>query len=324
MEITRNDTSATVQFFGPEDDLISATFSNGETKITAVFGDRMPDGSGVAGGGEDNVQIYIDTSTNIVYTWSDSTMWTSSTLTYADGQLPVPYEFVHYCGKFRVQWRYVVAGKEYEDVVEHEVIQPLFTYEQLTSFDKDFESIGEAGVARLERIVRSVIERHTGQEFSLTKGTVNAISHNGESMALPKRMVSMRGNVGVLDGVRATIESDGWIIRAGVYANSLSTYTDHYANPIYDVYERPRFRKDRYVISGVFGYYSVPEQINLAAMLLAQDYGCRESVWRDRYVESMKSADWSVMFNEGAFAGTGNAKVDHILQSYTLNKMVVV
>lgn len=323
MEITRNDTTATVQFFGPEDDLTSATFSNGDAKITVLYGTGNPSGSSIIGGGEDNVEMYVDTTTGTIYVWVNE-LWSTANVTYVDGKLPVPYEFVHYCGKFRVQWKYVVAGKEYEDVVEHEVVQPLFTYEQLTAFDKDFIPLGVGGVTRLERIVRSVIERHTGQKFNLTKGTVNAVSHNGESMALPKRMVSMAGNVGVLDGVRATIESDGWIIRAGVYNNSLSTYNDHYANPIYDVYERPRFRRDRYVIAGTFGYYSVPEQINLAAMLLAQDYGCREAVWRDRYVESMKSADWSVMYNEGAFAGTGNAKVDHILQSYTLNKMVVV
>mgnify|MGYP006207068121 CR=1 FL=1 len=118
MEITRNDTTATVQFFGPEDDLISATFSNGETKITVVFGDRMADASGVTGGGEDNVQMYVDISTNIVYTWSDTTLWSSSNVTYADGQLQIPYEFVHYCGKILVHLQYVVAGKEYEDVFE--------------------------------------------------------------------------------------------------------------------------------------------------------------------------------------------------------------
>ena len=140
-------------------------------------------------------------------------------------------------------------------------------------------------------------------------------------MALPKRAVWLEGVRGTIAGSRARVESDGWIVRA---LQPLSSVSYIGANPIYDVWERPAFELGSVPLTGEWGYYTVPEQIALAAMTLAQDYGCRESVWRDRYITNMKNANWSFEFNDKSFTGTGNVKVDLILQSYTLNSMVII
>lgn len=319
MEITRN--SRTVQVSLPYADtseLISVRFENASSLTHYNFGEDAPTDADVfAGAG------YINSDTEVTYVADDLGHPESIGNKFTPDlvAVSVPYDFVTYCGKFDVKWTYTVAGKEYTETQQHDVVQPLFTPAELKAFDDDFNTISENAINRLERTIRAIIERTTGQTFELTYGTQVARSHNGGTLVLPKRAVALDGYKGLVAGVPSSLESDGWIVRA----QQPWTMVSHMStNPIYEPYAVSSFREGTYKLSGEWGYRSVPDQIVLAAMILAQDYGCKESVWRDRYIESMKASDWGVIFHDKAFVGTGNVKVDQILQSYTLNKMVVI
>ena len=312
MEIYRNSAEARINLPGSYDEINSILISKGDLKTRYTLGEGLPKDSSVLS----SSNLWIDTTTGDIYSDAEEPLRDK----YEPGSIVVPYKFTHFCGKFQVWWSYTVGGEPFGETLQFDVVQPLFDAQTLEDFDPDFKSLTASQVKRLERIVRAVIEASTGQKFEATHETQRARSYNGSTLALPKRLISLEvpGKVG---GVPVDVESDGWIIRArepGRYSTIM------YTNPIYSDVYTPSFRGDRFFLKGVYGYNTVPEQIVLAALLLAQDYGCREALWRDRYITNMKNADWRVEYHDKAFVGTGNAKVDQILQKYVLNKMVVI
>lgn len=320
MEIVRNSRAAKVILpSASADEVVSVEFENPFYYSKFNFGTADPTPEDVAGG-----LMYVESDTGYTYkAGSDGTpeRFEINKFNPEAVSMEVPYEYVTYCGKFNVKWTYRVDGVAYVESQQPDVVQPLFTPEELQEFDADFESVDVLAIRRLERIVRAIIERHTGQSFELSYGVQIARSHNGSTLVLPKRAVALDGLSGHIGGVYSTLESDGWIVRA---RTPFEYTTKMYSNPINSESLRPAFREGTYPLKGEWGYTSVPDQITLAAMLLAQDYGCRESAWRDKYVETIKNVDWGLSFNSQSFVGTGNVKVDQILQAYILNKMVVI
>jgi hypothetical protein len=77
-------------------------------------------------------------------------------------------------------------------------------------------------------------------------------------------------------------------------------------------------------ITGDWGYVSVPEPVRAAAKLLINDYACAEQAFRDRYLESMKAADWRLQFNSRAWESTGNVRADQLLSEFVMMDWAVV
>lgn len=77
-------------------------------------------------------------------------------------------------------------------------------------------------------------------------------------------------------------------------------------------------------ITGNWGYKSVPGAVQEAARLLVNDYGCREAAYRDRYLESIKAADWRLQFSSRAWESTGNARADYLLSEFVILDWAVI
>lgn len=71
-------------------------------------------------------------------------------------------------------------------------------------------------------------------------------------------------------------------------------------------------------ITGEWGYRSVPSPVVEAAKLLVNDYACSEIIYRDRYLESIKAADWRLQFSSRAWEYTGNVRADQLLSEFVL------
>lgn len=81
----------------------------------------------------------------------------------------------------------------------------------------------------------------------------------------------------------------------------------------------------QYTITAGWGYDAVPDEIQEAALLLANDYVTNDSGYRDRYLEILKIQQDSWTYHPGAFRGTGNARVDLLLGPYRRqNGMVII
>lgn len=77
-------------------------------------------------------------------------------------------------------------------------------------------------------------------------------------------------------------------------------------------------------ITGDWGYKTVPANVKEAAKLLVNDYACMESAYRDRYLKSIRAADWRLEFSSQAWSSTGNARADLLLDEYVLLDWAVV
>lgn len=77
-------------------------------------------------------------------------------------------------------------------------------------------------------------------------------------------------------------------------------------------------------ITGDWGYKTVPAPVKEAARLLVNDYACSESAYRDRYLESIKAADWRLQFSSRAWESTGNARADMLLSEFVMLDWAVI
>lgn len=239
----------------------------------------------------------------------------------------VPYTITRVGGDFQTVWTYSISGNQYTRTDNHVIVSPMFTKDQLVAWDADFSMLTDEQVVRLEKTIRAVIEYVTGQKFNYEYDTIAFRGNGSRLVGLPKRLVEADG---IVDGSGGLIDAfvksgnDGWTLNAEQGPTWVDAMTS--TNPIRNPYKAYGiFKNDlTYTISGYFGYTSIPEDVILAAKILAEDYGCDESLWRDRYIDNIRAADWRFEFNGRAFSGTGNVKVDQILQKYTLGRMVVL
>lgn len=238
-------------------------------------------------------------------------------------QILVPYAISRYDGKFDVCARYTIEGNEYVKRDTHEIVTPLFTVDELKAYDPDFKRLRDPEIIDLERIIRTLFEVITGQSFGLSYGTVLFRGSGSEMIGLTKRALDVRPyqHSNSLSAYGWTnITNDGWVLRASPRNSWIDKFEGENA-----VANRTRFRKDRtYSLTGLWGYHSVPEDVKTAAMLLAQDYGCDQALWRDRWIKSIRAADWRIEFDSRAYTFTGNVKVDQILDKYAMARMVVL
>jgi hypothetical protein len=233
----------------------------------------------------------------------------------------IPYSVTQYDGEFQVEFTYTVSGTEYTIKEEHRVVTPLFTPESLRAFDSDFTTVSDSDIQYLDQLVRSIFKTFTGQTFGLEKKSVVVTGTGAEGMQLPIRSVDPDGpRLGgdFTEGPFALITNDGWLVR-GIENNS-------WIDPFIGEVNYPKTFTDgrRYIFSGLWGYYSPPEDIVLAAMTLASDYGCDQSMWRDRYMKSIRMADMRFEFNPQAYTMTGNVLVDQILDRYAKTRMTIL
>lgn len=188
-----------------------------------------------------------------------------------------------------------------------------------------------------ERLVRRIIEVYTGQNFGFFTGTKVVQGNDTTELAMPTPLITfaaMNDYSFEYEPTSFVIRGEGWFLaqRPGGYY----TIKDSPPDAILDMFndgviiaptaiKKPDFcfRSD-YKITGDWGYSFVPTGVQEAAKILINDYACQDAAYRDKYLHSMKSADWRFEFNQGAFDGTGNVKADQLLEPYRLDNIAVI
>jgi hypothetical protein len=80
----------------------------------------------------------------------------------------------------------------------------------------------------------------------------------------------------------------------------------------------------QYTLHAEWGYDAVPDEVQEAAMLLANDYASHEVGYRDRYLQILKIQQDSLTYHNAAFRGTGNARVDLLLGGFRRQNGMIV
>jgi len=248
--------------------------------------------------------------------------------------MPLTYRETQFDGPLTIEWTGLDASLVFKRTMTVDVVTPLVSTSRLrTLFDNT--NWTDAELREIENMVRVFIESYTGQTFRYEIGTQYVTGNGEKKIALPKRLIRATDITGGPVGYYS-VSSNGWYLYVN-NKNFLTTkeappedYAENYTYMTRGVIVVPdsywkQFRVGaRYAITGEWGYYSVPADIEEAAMLLANDYACGDNLYRDRYLDSMKSGDWTMVFNSGAFRGTGNVRADQLLEPYRRQGMIII
>lgn len=253
-----------------------------------------------------------------------------------------------------VTWTFSVPGTgSIVKTDSYEIITPLLTKREIR---KVWEDSTDDEVFEIEAAVRHIIQAHTGQVFGKRNKSVIVPGAGESALALPERLISISGIKtlsAVLNPSALAIIADGWYLKKRFY-DALSDIPNDsvYWNGegYYDYPDFPeeaphglghtpdRFGhgpiiaapggrgganwKDDYpfTITGLWGYSAVPNPVKEAAKLLINDYACSEQMYRDRYLDSIKSADWRLQYNDKAFLHTGNVRADQLLSDFVMKR----
>lgn len=250
-----------------------------------------------------------------------------------------------------------IGGEFFDETFFYEVVSPLLTKQELQRILDD-EDLADEDVWEVESAVRHVIQAYTGQKFGYDKGKTLTVEGHGETaLRLPERLIAITGvntMTSALDTRAFIITSDGWYLKKGwaeavplaatsdstfwgesSFNNTIYTDPDDSVNPGYEdggIIVAPgasgratAWKQDYpFEITGDWGHKTIPTAVKEAAKLLVNDYACSETLYRDRYLESIKAADWRLQFSSRAWESTGNARADYLLSDYILMDWAVV
>lgn len=247
--------------------------------------------------------------------------------------LNLTYRETQFDGELKIVWSGDDGGFPFERVQHVEVCSPIVPISRLRTLFTN-TNWGDAELAELEQNIRLVIQAHTGQSFGFEVGSKYVTGTGEKKISLPQRL----NRLYTVTGGPVTyfaVSADGWSLNVawknymGIKEMPPEDYVENVTIVsgvihVPDSYWKKFHRGTTYAIEGEWGYPNVPTDVQEAALLLANDFGSGENLYRDRYLEAIKSGDWNLVFSEGAFRGTGNARADGLLQKYRREGMVII
>lgn len=235
----------------------------------------------------------------------------------------IPYKAVRFDGQLKLSVGFTIDGETYTKNEYVGIVTPIISLKRIEEL-----GVAPSECAQVELFVRSIIESYTGQSFGYKMGQEIVQGAGDDRLSLNSRLLALSsftaGGI-ARQPTSYSVSADGWYVFSDgpqwleikeAPPDELLDY--HVSGPIrVPAWYRERFTDNvNYIIDGEWGYYSVPADVQAAAALLVNDYACPQAAYRDRYLNIVKSSDWTLEFNEQAWVATGNARADQILDKY--------
>lgn len=242
-------------------------------------------------------------------------------------KIPLTYVETQFDGQLNINW----TAPGFARTSSVKVVTPLVSVTQLRPIFKDTNWTDEE-LKDLENKVRVAIESHTRQTFGYYIGQETVYGSGEKKVCLPRRLIKLNSVNTVVPGY-FVVSGDGWSMSIQnknlltikeAPPEEFMTYVTHGVITVPDSYWKQFRTGSSYTIDGEWGYYEVPEDVQEAALLLANDFACGDSIYRDRFIEMIKSADWNFSFAPGAYEGMGNVRVDQLLAPYRREGMIII
>ncbi|AXG66150.1 head-to-tail connector complex protein [Streptomyces phage Annadreamy] len=270
----------------------------------------------------------------------DTAMYTFPTPTQIPGgyRVVLPFSLVDHDKTLNIKWKFDYTQdsqtKTYEYSTVVDVVTPYVTLDEIKEAIPEAETLSDVELKRLERRIRGVIERYTGQYFGRYIGTRTIIGAGDGELKLDSRLVRLSNISGAnilyeSDGVAATgfysVRGDGWYV--GV-SNPTPDGDYVFENVIRDpdsMWARPGFKDNMvYDVTGTWGWDDVPAEVKEAALILCEDEICPQAEYRDRYLKSISGDGWRYEFTPNAYYGTGSVIADQLLEKFRNFSMTVI
>lgn len=265
--------------------------------------------------------------------------------------LDVPWTLTQYDADYTITWS---DGADFSREQSFRVVTPIVSLDRLVAVYPDqYAPFGD--LQDLERLVRHVIETYCGQSFGYSVGTQTYVGTGTGKIILKQRANKLLGALGgygmypsdwvapdgstnlngELNLERVSIIESGWSLLFNWPA-----YLDVREAPPMELIQfapaqdgtirvprrvwKERDKGVQYQIDASWGYEVVPDDVQQAALLLANDYITGDSDYRDRYLSILKIQQDSFTYHPGAFRGTGNARADLLLGPYRRQTGMIV
>ena len=238
----------------------------------------------------------------------------------------------------KVVWAYVYNGNSMTSVDTYSVVTPYLSISDIYTKLHFGREQGDANytpyheVQQAEKFARFMIENYTGVNFGRHERSITCYGQDADVLFLGEKIISINtikeNGKTVIDLLNNT-NNFGYPIEVTETGFSIRIVSDE------DINEGGRkdivypmmgsfYNGYRYEISGVFGWKSVPEKVQTAALMLIKDYFSKDHIWRTRYVNNVSFGDTDMEFSKLAFRGTGNFYVDKLLDEFKSTNMAVI
>ena len=195
---------------------------------------------------------------------------------------------------------------------------------RIVSFDEVLEMLPNIEYKQydeLERTVRALIEVFCKQKFNYWYGTREVRGNEGQ-INLPQYLEELDSISKPLSAVQTFLISspeDGYRITE----NGFSIENDRGMELRKSVHGK--LKESDFKILGQWGYVSVPNEVKQAAAALIQQKLCPDSVYRERFVDSIRNENMNIKYNPDTYSNsTGNADADKLLAPYRILHIGVV
>ena len=254
-------------------------------------------------------------------------------------QAYIPFSETTVQDTFSVVWTAIVESETVSQSNLVEVITPYSTPDDASArFGWDYTDPTSLNyteynqVKAAEKISRYTIDLVTKKNFGSVLKTLDAYGEQTDSLVLGEPIISFsklweNGEL-VLDAANPDLKWKG-----NVEITETGTAL-RLVFPGYDIAESETkyvgsdtgaFRQGyRYTVEGQFGFTNVPERVYESSLLLIYDYLCKDSAWREKYLNNIALRDWKYQFEPQAYRGTGNLLADQMLSEYLSPGMVVI
>jgi hypothetical protein len=240
--------------------------------------------------------------------------------------------------QIKVIWQYEVDGNELSNTEIYDVVTPYVSiptiYKKLgygrEIGDDRYKSLQEISLA--EQYARFMIESKTGQKFGKYSGKIAAYGQDADVLYLGERIIQFNklteNNRKVID-LSENFNNFGYNVEIteSHYSIRILTTGDINEGGKLDMVYRPKgyFNEGwKYDVEGIFGWEKVPEKIQLAGIMLIQDFFSKDNAWRAKYVTDVTYGDSDMKFSSLAFTGTGNFFVDKLLEEFKSPGIAVI
>jgi len=256
----------------------------------------------------------------------------------------VPFSITKMTKSLLFVWEYEVDGEPVTKEHKVFVVKPYVDLSQAIyslglgadPSDPNYKNWDE--VAAAERYARKVIENYTGQQFYLYNDTNTVYGSGSDLLPLPYKLYELhelyQNDILLFDihGVNnwnydIELTPSGYglkVNRANMLDNTVYTANGLVPPSLSNPSNGAFYKDSSYIVSGLYGWPQVPDEVELAAIELMKDYFSKDKVWRNKYVKSIKTFDWSFDYNSESSSGTGNLYADQLLSSYVINQMVII
>lgn len=222
-----------------------------------------------------------------------------------------------FLGQFKAEWAYEVNGIPNIKTDYYDVVVGYANATQVKDLYPDLASKTNDEIYAKEKLARKIIEIFCNQSFGFRDSQTKVLK-----MREMSNLLFVEERLWNLDSVLINNEDD--------ITDQVEIQDDYWLSPLIDfdagfftdtkrgILEPSRFfrRGLKYYVTGDWGWQSVPDNINLAAIMLINDYFCDTAMLREHGIVSYQLGEKSIQFARDLWGTTGNYDVDILLSDY--------